>query len=46
MDVQSDGMLERSKDTTELCALENAWIFQVGRLFVSRTRRLTGSTIW
>jgi hypothetical protein len=39
-------MLERSKETTELCALENAWILQVGRSFVSRTRRLTGSTVW
>jgi hypothetical protein len=39
-------MLERSKETAEVCALENAWILQVGRSFVSRTRRLTGSTVW
>jgi hypothetical protein len=44
--VQVDGMLEITKETTELCAPENAWILQVGRSFVSRTRRLTGSTVW
>jgi hypothetical protein len=42
---QVDGMFEISKDTTELYAPENAWIFQMGRVVVSRTRRLTGNTI-